>query len=162
MFGISPLGWVHTIGSLPAIPLAAYMFIRYGRIVPDSTAGKVYFYSMLIGALSVFLVAKQPASNVVAIVTLTILFIGYGVSKILKNGWAKYIETTCLTITTFLLMLPTISETLRRVPDGHPLVADMKDPLLIGAQLAIFIVLIVGLSVQIWYLRKQNRRLYKL
>jgi hypothetical protein len=34
MFGISPLGWLHTLGSLPAIPLAIYMFARYGRIVP--------------------------------------------------------------------------------------------------------------------------------
>jgi hypothetical protein len=32
MFGISSLGWVHTIGSLPAIPLAIYMLARYGRI----------------------------------------------------------------------------------------------------------------------------------
>ena len=162
MFGISPLGWVHTLGSLPAIPLAAYMFIRYGRIVPESKAGKVYFYSMLIGALSVFLVAKQPASHIAAIVTLVFLFVGFFVSKLLKNSWTEYIETICLTITTFFLMLPTISETLRRVPDGHPLVTDMKDPLLVGAQLAIFIALIAGLSVQIWYLRKQRRGLYKL
>ena len=30
MFGISPLGWIHTLGSLPAIPMAVYMFARYG------------------------------------------------------------------------------------------------------------------------------------
>src|SRR5436190_23605289 len=43
MFGISPLGWVHTLGSLPAVPVAIYMFARYGRIVPRSTAGAIYF-----------------------------------------------------------------------------------------------------------------------
>ncbi len=53
MFGISPLGWLHTLGSLPAIPVAVYMFARYGRIAPRSTAGAVYFVSMLIGAVSV-------------------------------------------------------------------------------------------------------------
>jgi hypothetical protein len=26
MFEISPLGWIHTLGSLPAIPVAVYMF----------------------------------------------------------------------------------------------------------------------------------------
>ncbi len=47
MFGISPLGWVHTLGSLPAIPVAVYMFARHGRIVPRSKAGAVYFvYSL--------------------------------------------------------------------------------------------------------------------
>ncbi|WP_439863486.1 hypothetical protein [Pseudomonas antarctica] len=40
MLGISALGWLRTLGSLPAIPLAAYMFIRYGRIVPRSTPGR--------------------------------------------------------------------------------------------------------------------------
>ncbi|MDO9344659.1 MAG: hypothetical protein Q7T99_14355, partial [Pseudomonas sp.] len=60
MFGISALGWIHTLGSLPAIPLAAYMFIRHGRIVPRSVPGLFYLVSMLIGGLTVFLVAKQP------------------------------------------------------------------------------------------------------
>ena len=58
MFGISPLGWVHTLGSLPAIPLAVYMFARHGRIVPRSGPGTVYFVSMLIDAATVFLVAS--------------------------------------------------------------------------------------------------------
>lgn len=68
MFGISPLGWVHTLGSLPAIPLALYMFLRYGRIVPASRAGRLYLLFMLIGALTTFLVAlyrnaaAQPVS----------------------------------------------------------------------------------------------------
>ena len=61
MFGISALGWVHTLGSLPAIPLAAYMFIKHGRIVPRSRAGLAYFVSMLIGGLTMhhILVRRQ-------------------------------------------------------------------------------------------------------
>jgi hypothetical protein len=43
MFGISALGWVHTLGSLPAIPAAIYMFARHGRIVPRSRPGMLYF-----------------------------------------------------------------------------------------------------------------------
>lgn len=157
MFGISPLGWVHTLGSLPAIPLAAYMFLRFGRIVPQSKAGTVYFYSMLIGALSVFFVAKQPVSYGIAAATLTFLFVGYGIGQVIKTGRAvKYIETVCLTLTTFLLMVPTVTETLRRVPDGHPLVTDLKSPLLLGAQGSLFILLIVGLTAQILYLRKRS------
>ena len=73
MFGISPLGWIHTLGSLPAIPVAAYMFARFGRIVPRSTAGAVYFFSMLIGAVTVVLIAHEPVSYVIAAVTLLLL-----------------------------------------------------------------------------------------
>ena len=107
MFGISPLGWVHTLGSLPAIPLAAYMIARYGRIVPRSIPGAVYFVSMLIGAVTVFLVAHQPVSHAVGVITIVLLLAGYGVGRLPMPGRAaEYIETICLSLTVFLLMLP--------------------------------------------------------
>ena len=157
MFGISPLGWVHTLGSLPAIPLAVYMIARYGRIVPRSTPGAVYFVSMLIGAATVFLVTHQPAGYVIATLTIVLLLAGYGVGRLPRLGRAAtYIETICLSLTAFLLMLPTITETLRRVPDGHPLVTDLNSPLLLGSQASLLAMLIIGLTAQIVYLRKQR------
>jgi hypothetical protein len=121
MFGISPLGWVHTLGSLPAIPAALYMIARYGGIVPRSIPGALYFVAMLIGATTVFLVAHEPVGYVIATVTIVLLLAGYGAGRLPGLGRAgKYIETICLSLTVFLLMLPTVTETLRRVPDGHP------------------------------------------
>ena len=157
MFGISPLGWVHTFGSLPAIPAAAYMFVRYGRIMPRSAAGGVYHFSMLVGALSVVFIARQPVSYVIAAGTLLLLLVGYGVSRLPGQARAKiYVETLSLTLSAFLLTLPTITEILRRVPDGHPLVTDFKSPVLLGAHGTLFIFLIVGLTAQIIYLRRQR------
>jgi hypothetical protein len=157
MFGISPLGWVHTLGSLPAIPLAVYMIARHGRIVPRSTPGAVYFVSMLIGAATVFLIGHQPVSYVIATLTIVLLLVGYGVGHFPRLGRAaRYIETICLSLTAFLLMLPTITETLRRVPDGHPLVTDLNAPLLLGSQASLLVVLILGLTAQIVYLRQQR------
>lgn len=54
----------------------------------------------------------------------------------------------------FLLMLPSVSETLRRVPDGHPLVTDLNSPLLLGSQAGLLVLLIAGVTAQIVYLRK--------
>ena len=157
MFGISPLGWVHTIGSLPAIPVAIYLLARYGRIVPRSTPGIIYFMSMFIGSVTVFLIAKQTASFGFAIATLVFLLVGYGVGHLsISQSKRTYIETICLTLTVFLLMVPTVSETLRRVPDGHPIVTDLQAPLLLGAQGGLFILLIIGLIFQIVYLRKNK------
>src|SRR3954470_23917191 len=113
MFGISPVGWVHTLGALPAIPAAAYMLVRHGRIVPRSGAGIVYFASMLIGALTVFLVAKQPPGAVIGALTLLLLLVGYGVGRFPALGRAGvYLETITLSLTTFLLMVPTVTEIL--------------------------------------------------
>lgn len=157
MFGISPLGWVHTLGSLPAIPVAVYMFVRYGRIVPRSKPGAVYFVSMLIGAVTVFLVAHQPVSYGIGVVTILLLLAGYGVGWLPGLGRAAtYIETICLSLTAFLLMLPTVTEILRRVPDGHPLVTDMKSPLLLGSQGSLLVILIVGLTAQIITLSRRR------
>ncbi|AIF49538.1 hypothetical protein [Dyella japonica] len=158
MFGISPPGWIHTLGSLPAIPAAAYMFGRSGRIVPRSTAGTVYLVSMLIGAATIALIAHQPVSYVIAGATLALLLVGYGVERLpWRQGAKRYIETISLTLTSFLLMLPAVSETLRRVPDGHPLVTDPKSPMLLGAMAALLVLLIAGITAQVIYLRKSRQ-----
>jgi len=156
MFGISPLGWVHTLGSLPAIPVAVYMFARHGRIVTRSRLGAIYFVSMLIGAATAFLVAHQPVSYAIGAATLFFLLVGYGVRRIPGAGWAaRYLETVCLSLTAFLLMVPTVTETLRRIPVGNPFVTDMKSPLLLGFQGSLVVILIVGLTAQIVYLRRR-------
>lgn len=158
MFGISPIGWVHTLGSLPAIPVAAYMFARHGRIVPRSVPGAVYFASMLIGASTVFLVAHQPVSVGIGAVTILLLLAGYGIGWAPAAGrTARYVETVCLSVSAFLLMVPTVSEILRRVPDGHPLVTDLKSPLLLGAQGALAVILVVGLTAQIVHLARRRQ-----
>lgn len=156
MFGISPLGWIHTLGSLPAIPMAVYMFARYGRIVPRSVAGMVYFVAMLIGSLTVFVIAHQGISYVIGFAALVLLLAGYGVAYLpLPGRTGIYLETFCLTFTAFVLMVPSVTETLKRVPNGHPLVSDPKSPLLLGAQTALLVALVLGLIAQALYLRRK-------
>ncbi|MEO3384950.1 hypothetical protein [Mesorhizobium sp. CAU 1741] len=153
MFGITPLGWLHTLGSLPAIPAAAYMLVRHGRIVPRSIAGRIYFVCMVIGALTVFLVANAPESPIIGAATLVILLAGYIIGRVTALGRVRwYLETFFLTLTVFLLMVPTVSETLRRVPDGHPIVTDPNSPILKGALAGLAAMLVLGLAAQFIYL----------
>ena len=155
--GISSLGWLHTLGSLPAIPLAAYMLARHGRIVPEARAGRAYFWFMLLGVLTVYPIAHQPISSIIATVTLVVLLLGYGISRwSAAKRFGKYIETISLSISVFLLMVPTVSESLRRLPVGNPLVTDLKDPLLLGVQGALFLALIVGIPLQMRALYKRK------
>lgn len=154
---ISPIGWLHTLGSLPAIPLAAYMLAKYGRIAPQTRAGRAYFGFMLLGVLTVYPIAKQPVSAIVATVTLATLLIGYGASALSAGRrLAGYVETVALSLSVFLLMVPTVSETLRRLPAGDPLVKQMTDPLLLGVQGALFLALLVGVPLQLRALYQRN------
>ena len=125
--------------------------INTGHDLPDINASGQRHY---------FLIAQQAVSYGIAIATITLLLIGYGVAylPILKNK-SVYIETICLTLTVFLLMVPTVSETLRRVPDGNPIVTDLKSPILLGAQAGLLVALIVGLTLQIIYLRRSKASL---
>jgi hypothetical protein len=68
-----------------------------------------------------------------------------------------YLETIFLSLTAFFLMVPTVSETLRRVPDGHPFVTDLQSPVLLGAQASIAVALVVGLAAQMVHLRRKSR-----
>jgi hypothetical protein len=158
MFGISTLGWVHTLGSLPAIPAAAYMLAVHGRIVPRSPAGILYLVSMVIGAATVFLVGHQPVSHVIGALTLLLLALGYSIGRLpVSRALATYVETITLSVTVFLLMLPTATEILRRVPDGHPFVTDLKSPLLLSVQGGILAALVVGVTAQVISLRRRGK-----
>ena len=52
-------------------------------------------------------------------------------------------------------MVPTLTETLRRVPYGHPLVTELNAPILLAYQASLLLALIIGLTAQILYLRRQ-------
>ena len=115
------------------------------------------FISMLIGSVSVFLIAQQPVSYIIATATIVFLLTGYGVARFLSvPRAARYVETVCLSLTVFLLIVPAVSETLRRVPDGHPFVTSLNSPLLLGAQASLLAMLILGLTVQILRLRQKR------
>ena len=133
------------------------MLVKHGRIVPETSAGRAYFWFMLLGVLTIYPIAHQPISPIIATITLVVLLVGYGISRwAAAKRFAKYIETISLSVSVFLLMVPTVSESLRRLPVGNPLVTDMKDPLLLGAQGALFLILIIGIPLQVRALYKQK------
>lgn len=114
---------------------------------------------MLVGSLTIFLVAKAPISPAIALVTLLCLFGGYAANRLAFLGrFRKYIETLLLSLTVFLLMVPSVSETLRRVPDGHPIASDPNSIVLKGALGIIAAIFILGLVAQLYYLARHSDR----
>ena len=158
MFGISPIGWLHTLGSLPALAVAIYMLARHGRIVPHSKPGMVYLLSMLLGGATAFLVAKQSVSYVIGGLTLVVILFGYTADRLtFLGGLRRYLETASLSFSLLLLLLPTVTETLTRVPDGAPLAAGPTAPLVLGAHGALVIGFVILLAAQMIGLRRAGR-----
>ncbi len=138
MLGISTIGWIHTLGGLPAVPLAIYLLWKHGRIEPRSSASTAYFVFMFVGALTVFPIAHNGVGMGIAGVTLGLLLAGFGVRiRPTASRAALYVETISLSLSVFLLLLPTVTEVLRRLPPGRPIVADLASPVLRAAHLAL-------------------------
>jgi hypothetical protein len=155
---LSALGWFHTLGSLPAVPLALYLLARYGRIPPERRWGKAFLVFMFIGAVSGVFVVQSPPGAAVAALSLISLTIGSTIGFIRpleRHRW--WIETSALSVSVFTLFLPSVTETLTRLPAGDPIADSPEAPLVVAFQAALLLILIVGLTLQLLFLRRPVR-----
>lgn len=151
---LSALGWFHTLGSLPAVPLSLWLLATHGRIPPGTRLGKLWLLFMFTGALTGVLVVKTPPGAAIAGLSVISLLVGSLVGKIgflSKRRW--WIETSALSVATFTLFLPSVTETLTRLPAEKPFAPSPEAPLAMAFQLAILLLLIAGLTYQLTVMR---------
>jgi len=159
--GLSNLGIFHTVIGVTAIGAALVSLINFRKINLAATSGKVYLYTTLIASLTALGISKHGGFNaghalsliiVVLVATAALLFY-----KRTGNNRARYIENFLLSFSLFLSLLPTVNETLTRLPVSQPLAKDITDPL-IGKTLLVILVLFIGGSVyQFIVQRKINK-----
>ncbi|RZJ01987.1 MAG: hypothetical protein EON90_01340 [Brevundimonas sp.] len=152
---LSPLGWFHTLGSLPAVPIGLALMIRHGRIDPSSLWGKIYLLFMFIGAISGVLVIRDPPGVAISILSLGALVTGalirFAAPLGRHRGW---IETVAMSVSLFTLLLPSVTETLTRLPAGDPIADSPQAPLVVTFQLTLLVALIVVIVLQLLYRRR--------
>ena len=155
---LTALGWFHTLGSLPAVPLALYLLIRYGRIPPEKTLGKAFLVFMFIGALSGVLVIKDPPGVAISILSLGSLIVGSTIGFIgplQRHHW--WVQTVALSVSVFTLFLPSVTETLTRLPADGPIADSPQAPLVVAFQLSLVVLLIIGVTLQLLFLRPPSQ-----
>lgn len=159
--GLSNLGIFHTIIGVVAIVSALISFVRYGKINLEHITGKLYFYFTIITSLTALGLSKHGGFNAGHVLSLLILILVavafYLHRKKGGNNKARYFENFLMSFSFLLSMLPTVNETLTRVPIGHPLAKDINDPLIGKTLLIIFVLFITGSVYQIIKQRKINR-----
>jgi len=159
--GLSHLGIFHTIVGIIAIIAALVSFVRYGRINLAKNSGKIYFYGTLVTSLTALGISRHGGFNAGHIFSLFIVllvvvaFLLY--YKRNGNNKARYFENFLLSLSFFLSMVPTVNETLTRIPIGHPLAKNAGDPLIGKTLLAFFILFLVG-SIYQFIKQRQNIR----
>lgn len=157
---LSVLGIFHTIIGIAALIGAITGFIKYGKIDLSQRSGKVYFYATAITSLTALGISKHGGFNAGHVFSLFIIVLISAAYFLFANKKesrkARYFENFLLSFSFFLSLVPTINETFTRVPIGHPLAKDIKDPIIGQTLLVIFLLFIVGSVFQFIKQKKAN------
>jgi uncharacterized membrane protein len=159
--GLSALGIFHTIIGVTAIISGLISFIRYGKINLNHITGKIYFYFTIVTSLTALGISKHGGFNaghglsLLILILVTVAFFLH--SKKEGNNRARYFENFLMSFSFLLSMLPTVNETLTRIPVGHPLAKDINDPLIGKTLLVVFVIFITGSVYQVVKQRKINK-----
>jgi hypothetical protein len=157
--GLSNLGIFHTVIGIIAIAAALTSFVRYGKINLAERSGKIYFYGTLITSLTALGLSRQGGFNpghVFSLLIVMLVVIAFYLHYKKKgNNKARYFENFLFSFSFLLSMIPTVNETLTRVPIGRPLAKNAGDPLIGKTLLVFFILFLVG-SVHQFIKQKRN------
>lgn len=156
--GLSHLGIFHTIIGVVAIVAAIISLIKSAKIDLGKVTGKIYFYCTLITSLTALGLSSIKGINpghILAILIVILISAAYFLHiKKQGNNRSRFIENFFLSFSLFLSLIPTVNETLTRVPVGDPIAQGPTDPLIGKILLLLFILFIIGSVLQF---RRQNR-----
>jgi uncharacterized membrane protein len=159
--GLSNLGIFHTVIGVVTIIAALVSFVRYSNINLTVLSGKIYFYGTLITSLTALGISKHGGFNpghILSLLILVLVIVAFYLSAKRKgNNRARYFENFLMSFSFLLSMLPTVNETLTRIPIGHPLANNISDPIIAKTLLVIFVLFIVGSVYQFIRQRKSIR-----
>ena len=156
MFGLTQLGIIHTAISLVAVFAALISFARDNRIDPDTHPGQVYVWATTLTCITGFGIFQHGGfgkPHVLGIITLLTLGVAYLAGREMLGRASLYIETVCYSTTFFFHMIPAITETSTRLPPSTPLLPNADAPELQMASAALFVLLCIGLVIQIKWQR---------
>ncbi len=133
VFGISLIGWIHTITGSLAIFIGIYILYKYKLIAYSLHSGKIYiFLTGISAATSLFIFNKGGfnLAHLLGLFTLFALFIGFIFEKKQIFGISRYFQAFSYSATLLFSLIPGISEVFTRLPSGNPIAQSIFDPIL--------------------------------
>lgn len=159
MFGLTPLGMVHTVVSLIALAYGVIALLRYKQISPGNREGQVYLWGTMLTAatgLGIYQHGGFGPPHVLSLLTLAALAVGtVAVRTTVFGALSRYVQATCYSVTFLFHMIPAVTETTTRLPLGKPLLASAEAPELKQAAGVLLLLFVIGLTLQVRWLRKQ-------
>jgi len=163
MLGLTPLGAIHTAISLVAVTAGVMAFFRYKEILARSTLGKVYVVTTILTCLTGFGIFQHGGfgkPHVLGVITLLALLVAAVAGRWKLLGRASpYVETVSYSATFLFHLIPAITETSTRLPLGAPLLANAEAPELKVATGVLFVLFLIGATLQARRLHSRNAAL---
>ncbi len=156
---LSTLGIIHTAISLAPVIAGLYGFARYGAIDPATRSGKIYLATLVLAVLTTAGLSSTGgfnAGHALGIVTLLVIAGSLAAARVDFFGRLKpYLTTLGLSFTYFLLIVPAVAETLKRLPASQPLASGPESPIVQTTLLVWLLIFLSGISVQAYLIHKR-------
>ena len=158
---ITALGWFHTAMGIIALVSGAFTLIRYKEIDPKNRSAQIYLATTLITAgtaLAIFQHGGFGPAHGLAVLTLAALVVGMAAATLRLFGkLSRYVQALSFSATLLFHCIPAVTDALLRLPVGDPVVTSLEDPIMRSAYLALLILFVIGVSLQLrWVYRQQN------
>ena len=152
-FKLTPLGLFHTLVSIACVGLAFVALYSDHGITPHTSIGFAYLASLWITTLTGFPIFRRgkigPPHVLGVIVVITLVVAALAGATSVFGRFSLQVETVSYSLTVLLLMIPTLTETLTRVPPGAPWVASPDAPVFRGIYSVLFVLFLIGVTLQL-------------
>lgn len=157
VFRLTPLGLVHTILCIANVAVAAVALIQDKEITPKSRFGRghlVLVFLVTVTGLPIVRFGKIGPPHILGFLTLGVLALGLAAHRLNTFGrLSRYVATISFSATVLFLAIPTVTETLTRVPPGAPILPGPNSPFLQAANAALLALFLVAATLQVRRLR---------
>jgi uncharacterized membrane protein len=157
MPSMTTLGVVHTAFAFVALFCGFLALVRYKEISLQHRSGLLYVLTTAITAatsLGIYQHGGFGFQHILGILTLVGLAIGVLAARTGVFGESSRIVQAIGYSSTFLFhLLPGVTEALTRLPPGEPVVTSYSSPILGGSLILVVVAFIIGLTLQIRWLR---------
>lgn len=154
-----PLGWFHTVMGIVALVSGAITLFKFKEITLSSRSGQIYLAATLITAgtaLGIFQRGEFGPGHALAIATFVALIVGTTADKTAIFGrLSRYVRALGYSATLLFHSLPAVTDGLLRLPVGDPVLTSIKDPIMRMCYLGLLIIFLVGITLQLRWIRRQ-------
>ncbi len=157
---IIPLGWLHTAMGVAALVSGGYTLFKHKEILLQNRSGQIYLLTTLITAgtaLAIFQRGVFGPGHALAVLTLLALAVGtLAATTHVFGRMSRYLQALAYSATLLFHSIPAVTDGLLRLPVGNPVLASLEDPVLKMCYLALLILFIVGVTLQLRWIQRQQ------